>query len=159
MGPWNGGPARRSRGLGTWGGVVIPREADDGPRRLGLNELMLRLPLIATAVVAAAVALLPPVISGEHTLVAVGAALALVVGVWCAPTSFAREQTGSLLFIGREIWTQRMAWHKAFQLIIGGLAVVGLDLIGAVSLGVAAIIGIALALGFGASGSDRRSRD
>lgn len=120
---------------------------------------MLKLPLIATAVVVAAVALLPPVISGEHTLVAVGAAVALVVGVWCAPTSFAREQTGSLLFIGREIWTRRTARHKAFQLIIGGLAVVGLDLIGSFSLGVATIIGIALALGFGASGSDRRSRD
>lgn len=61
---------------------------------------MLRPPLIATAVVAAALALLLPLISGAHVLVAVVSAIALIVGAWRAPTSFSSGQTGSALLMG-----------------------------------------------------------
>lgn len=118
---------------------------------------MLRLPLIATAVVVAAVVLIPTATGREHVLVSLVAAIVLVLGVWFAPSSFERGETGSILSIGREIWSQRMARLKALQLVIGGLAVVGLVMMNAFDLGVSVIFGIALALGMAASPS--RARD
>ena len=120
---------------------------------------MLRPPLIATAVVAAALALLLPLISGAHVLGAVVSAIALIVGAWCAPASFSSDQTGSALLMGREVWTARTARLKALQLYVAGAATLGLVLLNVFDPGVAVVVGIALAIGTGAAGSGERSRD
>lgn len=113
---------------------------------------MLRPPLIATAVVAAALALLLPVISGAHVLVAVVSAIALIVGAWCAPTSFSSGQTGSALLMGWEVWTVRSTRLKSLPLYVAGAATLGLVLLNVFDPGVAVVVGIALALGTGAAG-------
>lgn len=108
---------------------------------------------------AAALALLLPLISGAHVLVAVVSAIALIVGAWCAPTSFSSDQTGSALLMGREVWAARTARLKALQLYVAGAATLGLVLLNVFDPGVAVVVGIALALGTGAAGSGERPRD
>lgn len=111
---------------------------------------MLRLPLIATAVVVAALALLLPLIGQVGSLVSIVAALSFVVGAWCAPASYVQGQTGSLLWAGREVWTRRTAGTKTLQLAAGGAVVLIAVLLLELDAGTSAIIGIAAAIGLGA---------
>lgn len=111
---------------------------------------MLRLPLIATAVVLAALALLLPLIGEVGSLVSIIAGLAFVFGAWCAPASYVQGQTGSLLWAGREIWTRRTAGTKTLQLAAGGAVVLVAVLLLELDTGTSAIFGIAAAIGLGA---------
>lgn len=119
---------------------------------------MLRLPLIATAVVLAALALLMPLIGQVGSLVSIAAGLSFVLGAWCAPASYVQGQTGSLLWAGREIWTRRTAGTKTLQLAGGGVVVLVAVLLLDLDAGTSAIIGIAAALGLGAIAAQAGAR-
>lgn len=120
---------------------------------------MLRLPLIATAVVLAVLALLLPLIGEVGSLTSLIAGVAFVVGAWCAPASYVQGQTGSLLWAGREVWTRRTAGTKTLQLAAGGAVVLVAVLLLDLDAGISGIFGIAAALGLGAIAAQASGRN
>lgn len=118
---------------------------------------MLRLPLIATAVVIAALVVVLPLAAQESVMTSLIAALAFVVGAWCAPASFTEGATGSLLTVVCDVWTRRLARTKTLQLVIGAVVMTALILLELFEFDApaAGIVGISAAICVGAvAGAD-----
>ncbi|MFD3801295.1 hypothetical protein ACFWQJ_09455 [Kocuria palustris] len=108
---------------------------------------MLRAPLIATPAIVVVVAVVVPLLSGEFVSVSIVAGLIAVIGAWCVPATYTQGEIGSLLTVGQDVWTQRLARLKTLQLVVAGGVLVGLELL---SAAMAAMFGIGVALAIGA---------
>ena len=111
---------------------------------------MLRVPLIATPAIVVVVAVVVPLLSGEFVSVSIVAGLIAVIGAWCVPATYTQGETGSLLTVGQDVWTQRLARLKTLQLVVAGGVLVGLVALELLSAAMAAMFGIAVALAIGA---------
>ena len=115
---------------------------------------MLRAPLIATPAIVVVVAVIVPLVSSEFVSVSIVAGLIAVIGAWCVPASYTQGETGSLLTVGRDVWSPRLVGIKTLQIVAAGAMIVGLVALGLLDAALAAMFGIAVALAIGAlSGS------
>ena len=115
---------------------------------------MLRSPLIATPAIVVVVAVIVPLVSSEFVSVSIVSGLIAVIGAWCVPASYTQGETGSLLTVGRDVWSPRLVGIKTLQIVAAGAMIVGLVALGLLDAAMAAMFGIAVALAIGAfSGS------
>ena len=119
-----------------------------------LDVFMLRSPLIATPAIVVVVAVIVPLVSSEFVSVSIVSGLIAVIGAWCVPASYTQGETGSLLTVGRDVWSPRLVGIKTLQIVAAGAMIVGLVALGLLDAAMAAMFGIAVALAIGAfSGS------
>ena len=115
-----------------------------------LNVFMLRAPLIATPAIVVVVAVVVPLVGSEFVSVSIVAGLIAVIGAWCVPATYTQGEIGSLLTVGQDVWTQRLARLKTLQLVVAGGVLVGLVGLELLSATMAAMFGIGVALAIGA---------
>ncbi len=115
-----------------------------------LNVFMLRAPLIATPAIVVVVAVVVPLVGSEFVSVSIVAGLIAVIGAWCVPATYTQGEIGSLLTVGQDVWTQRLARLKTLQLVVAGGVLVGLVGLELLSAAMAAMFGIGVALAIGA---------